>query len=440
MLDRIPPHDLEAETKVLGSLFLRPDYCDDVQLIVSPEDFYDDGLGTICRCMYDVRNNGGVIDSTVLVDRLKASGDFERVGGSATLMRLVNSAGTSAHAVYYARIVAENAIRRRLIERATDIASAAYEGDDVHTLLGDAEVSILSVRDSRQSSDVREFKDCLTSALAILDEKSAGDSRHLVPTGFPELDKVIGGFRPGRLHILGARTSIGKTALSTSLAHNVAEGADRPVLAVSIEMSGEELANRIISASTAVALSYIDNGTVSESERKKITREAQTLARLKLSIVDSPQITVAAIAGHARRVKRDKGDLGLIAIDYLQLVQPADRRAPRHEQVAAMSWAFKNLARSLDVPVLCLAQLNRQAEQGSERPRMCQIRESGAVEQDADCVMILHRASKDTTDAELLIDKNRSGPTGLVRLHWAAEFARFDSAAANWRDEGEARI
>ena len=438
MLDRVPPHDLDAEMGIVGSILLKQDTLDDIASIVRADDFYDDANSRLFRHLSEIHSVGSRVDVVLLSNRLKAEGDFDAVGGAAYLYRVGQSVPNAAHARYYARIVAEMAIRRRLIERATDIAAVAYEGGDIETLLGEAESGILAVRDARQSSEVRAFKDCLTASLTLLDEKRSGASKHLVPTGFPELDRVIGGFRPGRLYILGARTSIGKTALCTSLAQNVAEGADRPVLAVSIEMSGEELANRIIAASTSVALSYIDNGTVSDDERREITGNAATLAGLKLSIVDSPQITVAAIAGHARRVKRDKSDLALIAVDYLQLVQPADRKAPRHEQVAAMSWALKGLARSLDTPVLCLAQLNRQAEHGSDRPRMSQLRESGAIEQDADCVMLLHRADKDTADAELLIDKNRSGPTGLVKLHWAAEFARFDSAAESWRDDTEA--
>ncbi len=438
ILERQPPCDLDAEIAVIGSMVLDPRVCDDVATQITAADFYDDANRVLYGTIGGLWHRQGAVDASILTAELKENGILEAAGGIAYLYKVSQSVPNAAHARYYARIVAENAIRRRLIERVTDIASAAYEGGDIQTLLGDAESGILSVRDSRQSSEVREFRGCLTDALALLDEKRSGESKHLVPTGFPELDRVIGGLRPGRLYILGARTSIGKTALCTSLAQNVAEGACRPVLAISVEMSGEELANRIISASTSVPLSFIDNGTVTDDERKRITSSAATLAGLKLSIVDSPQITVAAIAGHARRVKREKGDLALVAIDYLQLLQPADRSVPRHEQVAAMSWALKGLARSLAVPILCLAQLNRTAEQGSDRPRMSQLRESGAIEQDADCVMLLHRANKDTTDAELLIDKNRSGPTGVVKLHWAAELARFDSAAEQWRDETEA--
>lgn len=438
--DRVLPHDLDAEIGVIGSIILKSDVCDDAGLIVQACDFFDDANRVLFQKLCAMHQEGGRVDSTLLVSRLKSDGVFEQVGGAAYLYKVSQSVPNAAHVRYYARIVAEMAIRRRLIERATDIVSAAYEGGDIQTLLGDAETSVLSVRNTRQASEIREFRDCFTSALELLNEKCNGDSSHVVPTGFPELDRVIGGFRPGRLYILGARTSIGKTAFCTSLAQNVAQGANRPVLAVSIEMSGEELANRVIAASTSVALSYIDNGTVSDEERKKITRNAERLAGLKLSIVDAAKVTVAAIAGYARRVKRNKGDLALVAVDYLQLLEPADRRVKRYEQIAAMTWALKGLARSLDVPVLCLAQLNRQAEEGSERPRMSQIRESGATEQDADCVMLLHRANKDTTDAELLIDKNRSGPTGLVKLRWAAEYARFDSAAQEWRDECEAAI
>lgn len=428
MLDRVLPYDRDAELAVIGCIILNPNVYDDVAPVVQAGDFFDDANRILFDTLHAMHSAGERIDVVLLTDRLRANGVFEQTGGMAYLYKVANSVPNAAHARYYAGIVAREATRRRLIEIAEGIARQAYEQTDVDELVGNAESSILAVRNNRQTNGVRTFSDCLTAALDLLDAKRSGKSQHLVPTGFPELDRVIGGFQPGRLYIIGARTSVGKTALCTTLARNVAE-TGRPVLAVSMEMSGEELANRIVSASADVALSFIDNGTVSDSELQRIIANAEKLARLNLSILDREQVTIASIASRARRVKRNRGGLALIAIDYLQLIEPADRKPPRHEQVAALSLGLKRLARSLDAPVLCLAQLNRLAEQDRERPRMKHLRESGAIEQDADAIFLLHRADKDSPDAELWIEKNRSGPIGMVKLRWTAEFARFDSAA-----------
>lgn len=450
MLTRQPPYNVQAEMAVLGSILLKPDVCDDVALIVRAEDFYDDAHARLFRCMLGMHDAGRKIDITLLVDELKRSEDFERIGGAQFLARIGDAVPTAAHAVHYANIVRSDATSRALIDASTEILQDAYTpGANPKELLNQAEQKIFAILDRRGSASVSSITDILHEAMDRIDARLRGD--HVsgsVESGFRELDSLMGGLHNSELIILAARPSMGKTAFAMNIAEHVSLKERRPVLFVSLEMSSIELADRLLCSVAEVDSRRLRNGTISKEDRKKLVDTANQISASPLFVDDSPSRSVSEIAAAARRIKRrEKSGLGLIVIDYLQLIEPDDARDPRQEQVAKMARRLKGLARELEVPVLCLAQLNRQAEVAKEnRPRLSHLRESGAIEQDADVVMFVHREeyyrSPDERDevaglAEIIVAKQRNGPIGDVELVWRKEFTRFADQAPDHYSEFE---
>jgi len=446
ILDRQLPFDLDAEVGVLGSILLMPDVCDDVAMILRPDDFYDDANQRLFQQMQEMHDAGKKIDVTLLVDRLKTAGDFETVGGAAYLYKISQSVPNAAHARYYARIVREKATLRSLINAGTEILRGAYEaGNEPKELLSDAEQRIFSILDSRGSSTISDIREILHAAMDRIDARMKGE--HMaggVETGFTDLDKLTGGLHNTELIILAARPSMGKTALAMNIAEFVALELNQPVLFISLEMSAIELADRVLCSLAKVNGHRLRNGTISHADRQRLVEKAGELSRAPLFVDDSPSRTVSEIAAAARRIRRREGNLGLVVIDYLQLIEPDSagrgRQEPsRQEQVARMTRRLKGLAREADVPILCVAQLNRQAEDGkTPRPRLSHLRESGAIEQDADVVMFVHREEyfhhgddKDqyAGEAEIIIAKQRNGPIGTVEVQWEKEFTRFQNLA-----------
>ncbi|MBC8868398.1 MAG: replicative DNA helicase [Planctomycetes bacterium] len=446
MLDRQPPFDLDAEVGVLGSILLMPDVCDDVAMILRSEDFYDDANRRLFQQMQEMHDAGRKIDVTLLVDRLKTAGDFEAIGGAAYLYKVSQSVPNAAHARYYARIVREKATLRSLIDAATEILRGAYEaGNEPKELLSDAEQKIFSILDSRGSSTVSDIREILHAAMDRIDSRMKGD--HMpggVETGFTDFDELTGGLHDSELVVLAARPSMGKTALAMNIAEYVAVELNQPVLFVSLEMSAIELADRMLCTVARVNGHKLRNGTISHADRQRLVEKAGELSRAPLFVDDSPSRTVSEIAATARRIHRREGSLGLVVVDYLQLIEPdnvgGSRQQPsRQEQVARMTRRLKGMAREASVPVLCVAQLNRQAEDSKiPRPRLSHLRESGAIEQDADVVMFVHREEyyhhgdeKDqyAGEAEIIIAKQRNGPIGTVEVRWEKEFTRFQNLA-----------
>jgi len=446
MLDRQPPFDLDAEVGVLGSILLMPDVCDDVAMVLRAEDFYDDANRRLFQQMQEMHDAGRKIDVTLLVDRLKTAGDFEAVGGAAYLYKVSQSVPNAAHARYYARIVREKATLRSLIDAGTEILRGAYEaGNEPKELLSDAEQKIFSILDSRGSSTVSDIREILHAAMDRIDSRMKGD--HMpggVETGFTDFDDLTGGLHDSELVVLAARPSMGKTALAMNIAEYVAVELNQPVLFVSLEMSAIELADRMLCSVARVNGHRLRNGTISHTDRQRLVEKAGELSRAPLFVDDSPSRTVSEIAATARRIHRREGNLGLVVIDYLQLIEPdnvgGSRQQPsRQEQVARMTRRLKGMAREASVPVLCVAQLNRQAEDSKiPRPRLSHLRESGAIEQDADVVMFVHREEyyhhgddKDqyAGEAEIIIAKQRNGPIGTIEVRWEKEFTRFQNLA-----------
>jgi len=431
----------------VGSLILDPKLCDDVALILTPDDFYADAHRRLYGHLLAMRDGGGGIDVTLLVDRLKQAGELEAVGGMAYLAEIVESVAVPAHAEYYARIVRDKAILRELIHASTEILRDAYDPTlEPRELLGRAEEKVFAVHDRRSSDQVTSIHDVLVEAFAQIDQRLEHGGATGIPTGFTDLDNLTGGLHDSELVILAGRPSMGKTALATNITDYVAVEGNVPTLFVSLEMSRLELVQRMLCARGRIDGKKFRGGYLSPADREKLVQASAKLSKARLYIDDTPSRTVTEIAACARRLRRTIG-LGVVVIDYLQLIEPDNPKDSRQEQVAKIARRLKGLARELQLPVLCLAQLNRQAEATRDnRPRLAHLRESGAIEQDADVVMFVHREEyylsrqeaqeRDLVGkAELIVAKQRNGPTGDVKLAWFENHTRFEDLAQRPYDE-----
>ena len=439
ILDRLPPQSLDAERGVVGSLLLDPQLCDEVALLLRSEDFYADANQRLYRHIFALHDEGKRVDLTLLLERLKQAGEYEAIGGAAYLAEVAQSVPYAHNAPHYAQIVRDKATVRELIHAATEILRDAWDpGREPRHLVGDAEEKIFSVYDRRSNDRITHIQDLLIEAFDRIDARLAKGTGDAVATHFADLDNLTGGLHPSEFIVLAARPSMGKTALATNIAENVAIVSRVPVLFVSLEMSRLELAQRLLCSQGSIDGSKFRSGFISAPEREKLLEAAGKLSQSPLFIDDTPSRTVTEIAACARRLKR-RENLGLVVIDYLQLIQPDDPRDPRQEQVAKMARRLKALARELQIPIMVLAQLNRQVEaSGREehRPRLSHLRESGAIEQDADVVMFVHREEYYHTKEKaeelgiagqglLILAKQRNGPTGDVKLQWSSMYTRF---------------
>ena len=440
-LERVPPHSLESEKAVLGSVLIAPERFDEVALLLREEDFYLEAHQVIFHHMLKLYEQGKRIDQALLVDRLKGAGVFEEVGGYPYLAELVHTVSSAASLEYYAREVQDKAILRALIHAGTDIVREAYQAGQQPTrdVLSRAEERIFAIHDRRWAGEVIGIDKVMEEMFARLD--AGPGSAQGVQTGYTDLDNLTGGLHPGELIVLAARPGMGKTALALNIADHVAVEQKQPTLIVSLEMSRQELGQRFLCARGRINGQKFRSHFLSQRDHQIIVETANLLAQAPLFIDDTPSRNVTEIAATARRLRRKHG-LGLLVIDYLQLIEPDNPNDPRQEQVAKMARRLKATARELKVPVLCLAQLNRQAELSKDnRPRLSHLRESGAIEQDADVVMFIHREEYFMSHeerqqrehlrgtAELIVAKQRNGPTGTVDLIWHQEFMRFDPAS-----------
>ncbi len=431
--DRKLPYSSEAEAGVIGGMLLNSLVCDEVATIVRAQDFYSDANRRLFQCLLDMHNEGKGIDLILLTERLRRTGEMEQIGGEAYLAELMSQVEVAAHAPRYAEIVRDKSILRDLIETTSNILSNAYESEKTpRELIAEAEENIFQISDERSSKNVLPMRDIMEDFWKKIDDMKMGG----ILTGFEKIDKMLNGLHASELIILAARPSMGKTALAANIAEYVSIEKKQPVLFFSLEMSRDELAMRMLCSRARVKKRYIIDNNLSGDERLRINKAHSDLANSPLFIDDTSAHTVSEIAAVARRLKRQDG-LALIIIDYLTYIEPDNPLEPRQEQVAKAARRLKGLARDLDVPVLCLAQVNRQAEQAKDnRPRLSNLRDSGAIEQDADVVMFVHREEYYRRDdeaydqdlkgkAEIIIAKQRNGSTGTVELQWVAEFTRF---------------
>lgn len=447
LLDRQLPQSLEAERAILCSLMLLPEVCDEVALIVHPDDFLDHSNAKLYKHLMAMHEEGQAIDPMLLIQRLRDAGEYEVVGGHAYLAEIADAVATAAHAEYYAKIVNEKSTLRSLIKASTDILRDAYDPTvEARQMLSRAEEKVFSILEEKGQGQLSSLNDVLHQTLARIDARMQQDaSSGGVETGFDEYDEMTGGLHGSELLILAARPSMGKTALAMNIVEKVAIDSGHPTLFVSLEMSSLELCDRLLCSRAKVNGNRLRNGQLSNEERRKLIETAADISAAPLYIDDSPSRTMTEIAAAARRLKRRDG-LKLIVIDYLQLIDPDSVKDPRQEQVAKIARRLKGLARELEVPVLCLAQLNRQVESSKDnKPQLSNLRESGAIEQDADVVMFIHRDEYYQTneedrervrgEADLLIRKQRNGPVGDVKLTWLHDFTRFTNRAPQQYDE-----
>jgi replicative DNA helicase len=448
ILDRLPPQNLDAEKAVIGCLLLDSNLCDEIALMLRAEDFYADANQKLYGHLLGMHETGKRIDAMLLVERLKQAGDFEAVGGAAYIAEVAGCVPYAANAVYYAQIVREKATLRDLLHAGTEIVRDAYDSTvDPQEIVSQAEQKIFAVHDQRSVDQVTNVQDLLHEAFDRIDARLEHGEGVGIPSGFQDLDVLTGGLHDSELIILAARPSMGKTALAINIAENVTIETGTTTLFVSLEMARLELAQRMLCSQGKIDANKFRSGYLSGDDRRKLVEASAKLGKAPLFVDDTPSRSVTEIAACARRMKR-KHDLGLLVIDYLQLIQPDDSKESRQEQVARMTRRLKILSRELKIPILCLAQLNRQVEIGKEgrRPRLSHLRESGAIEQDADVVMFIHRdeyydreeAQEAGTAgmAEVIVAKQRNGQSGVsAKLAWMSKFTRFENLAQKPYDE-----
>jgi replicative DNA helicase len=437
LTDRLPPQNLEAEQGVLGSILLDNEVIHDVVSKLKAEDFYRDTHQTLYRAIRDLYDLGKPIDGLTLSAELTQRGEFEGIGGHETLSEIVESVPHAANARYYADIVRQKSISRRLIESANEILRDGYSNNfTAEALLEKAEQKIFEIAGDTIQGDTAELLHVLKEAMDRIEERTV--SKHAVTgvaTGYFELDDYMGGLQPGQLIVLAARPSMGKTALALNFADNVGVNLKVPLLFVSLEMGRLELVERLLCARARVDGKKLRTGQgLGTREMSMLGKGYSEMHTAPLFIDDTPSRNMLQVTANARRLKL-RHNIGLIVVDYIQLVDSEESRDSRQEQIAKISRRMKTLARELELPVIALSQLNRAVENREDRrPRMADLRESGAIEQDADVVLLIHRPEYyDPNDqpgiAEVIIAKNRNGATGTVKLTFLKNITRFENLA-----------
>ncbi|KPV57922.1 MULTISPECIES: replicative DNA helicase [Paenibacillus] len=432
-MDRIPPQNLEAEQAVLGAILLDGDALVTAMERVTSDDFYRGSHQRIFEAMIEIAEANEPVDLITLTARLQDKKQLEEVGGISYLSELANAVPTAANVDYYAQIVEEKSMLRRLIRAATQIVTNGYSGEDeVGTLLSDAEQRIMEISQARSGSGFIAIKDVLMEVFDkvefLFNQKGSTTG---VRSGFADLDKMTSGFQRSDLIIVAARPSVGKTAFALNIAQNVGVREKETVAIFSLEMGAAQLVQRMICAEANVDAGRMRTGFLEPDDWEKLTMAIGSLSEANIYIDDSPSVTVADIRAKCRRLKKEKG-LGMILIDYLQLIHGRGKGDNRQQEVSEISRTLKQIARELDVPVIALSQLSRGVEQRQDkRPMMSDLRESGSIEQDADIVAFLYRddyydkESEKKNIIEIIIAKQRNGPVGTVELAFLKNYNKF---------------
>ncbi|KUK08567.1 MAG: Replicative DNA helicase [Caldanaerobacter subterraneus] len=431
---RIPPQNIEAEQSVLGSMLLSREAIIEVSEILRAEDFYKESHKKLFDVIMEMFEKDIPVDLVTVVDELRKRDMLEVVGGIEYLASLTSSVITTANVSYYAKLIKEKATLRRLIEASSEIMELSYQEDDVETVLDIAEQKIFDIAQGRNTTTFSSMKDILMDTFYKIEElyKNKGKLTG-IPSGFPDLDAKTAGFQPSDFILIAARPSMGKTSFALNIAQNAALLTGLPVAIFSLEMSKEQLVTRLICSTANIDSQKLRTGNLDEEDWMKLAAAMTPLSKAPIYIDDTPGVTVMDIRAKARRLKLEKG-LGLVMIDYLQLMQGRGRAENRQQEISEISRSLKSLARELNVPVITLSQLSRAPETRSDhRPVLSDLRESGAIEQDADIVMFLyrddyyHKDSEKKNIAEVIIAKHRNGPTGVVELLWLAQYTKFVS-------------
>ena len=438
----VPPQNLEAEEAVLGSILLEQDSIISVMEFLVPDDFYRVAHQLIFAAMIELNQNSEAIDPITVSEKIRQKNQIENVGGEANIIELLDKVPTAANVEFYTQIVLEKSTRRKLIKTSTNIVKNAYQEDEtIANVLDTAERDILSVSEGRNKAGFIPIRDVLHDAYASLEERSKNNGEVTgIATGYIGLDRMTSGFHADELIILAARPSVGKTAFVLNIAKNVAVNLNETVAIFSLEMGAESLVERIICSHASINAGHLKTGKLTDEEYTQYFVATGVLAEAPIYIDDTPGIRVSEIRAKCRRLKQERNNLGLVVIDYLQLIE-GNGKESRQQEVSEISRNLKKLAKELKVPVIALSQLSRGVEQRQDkRPIMSDIRESGSIEQDADIVAFLYRDDyyrqepdenghvpevEPNSTIEVIIEKNRSGPRGTVELNFMKEFNKF---------------
>ena len=437
--DRQPPQDLTAEQSVLGGMMLSKDAIADVVEVLRPNDFYRPAHQLVYDCILDLYSRGEPADAVTVAAELERRSEIRRVGGAPYLHTLIATVPTAANASYYAEIVAEKATLRRLVEAGTRIVQLGYagaEGADINEIVDRAQSSIYEVTERRTSEDYVALEELLQPTMDEIDAiASRGGSSLGVPTGFEDLDAITNGLHPGQMIIVAARPGIGKSTLGLDFIRSCSVKHGMTSVIFSLEMSRTEIVMRMLSAEAKIRLADMRGGRMSDDDWTRLARRMSEVSEAPLFVDDSPNMTMMEIRAKARRLKQ-RHDLKLIVVDYMQLMTSGKRVESRQQEVSEFSRQLKLLAKELEAPVVAISQLNRGPEQRTDkRPMLSDLRESGSLEQDADMVILIHRPDAFERDdprageADLILGKHRAGPTATVTVAHQLHYSRFTDLA-----------
>ena len=437
--ERTPPQDVIAEQSVLGGMLLSKDAISDVVEILRERDFYRPAHELIYDAIVDLYGRGEPADPVTVAAELTKRGDLVRAGGAPYLHTLISSVPTAANAGYYAKIIRERAIMRRLVEAGTKIVQLGYTDEgEVDDAVDQAQAEVYAVTERREAEDYVQLSELLPAAYDEIEKISSGVVGEGVKTGFKDLDALTNGFHPGNMIVLAARPAVGKSTLGLDIARYASIHKRETSVIFSLEMSRSEITMRMLSAEARVPLNNIRSGQLGEEEWAKMARRMGEISDAPLFIDDSPNLSLMEIRAKARRLKQ-RHNLKLIVIDYLQLMTSGKKVENRQQEVSEFSRQLKLLAKELNVPVVAISQLNRSPEQRSDKkPMLSDLRESGSIEQDADVVILLHRedlydSQNRSGEADLIVAKHRNGPTRTITVSAQLHLARFTDMAANFQ-------
>ena len=438
MAERIPPHNEEAEKSVLGAVMLNREVLFDVLEEVDADDFYNAAHKEIFNAIWELYKQNKAVDVLTVSEELKKRGVLQMVGGRAYVAHLTLDVPSTINAVEYAKIVREKATIRKMVLASEDITDKGYQASmDAKDILDYAEKSIFSIAQRNQKSDYTDVQSVLLTNIQDIDEAAKNQGKVLgTPTGFKDLDDVLNGLQKSNLVIIAARPAMGKTAFALNIAQQSAVSGGSSVLIFSLEMSKEQLGQRLLSSQSRVEMTKLQRGNLDKKDWERVNLALDEMQNAKIHIDDTPGISMVEIRNKCRRLKADKG-LDLILIDYLQLMSSPERSDNRVGEISAISRNLKLLAREMDCPVVALSQLSRAPEQRPDHhPNLADLRESGSIEQDADVVMFLYRDdyyNKENSEkpgvCEINIAKNRSGPTKTIELTWVSRYTKFSDMA-----------
>ncbi len=428
--DKVPPHNDEAESATLGALLLDAESLGTVLGYLRPDDFYKSANGKIFQGIIDLFNDGEPVDLITITDKLRTEGLLSSCGGSGYISSLTSVVPTSANVEYYAKVVQDASVRRTLARVASDMISHAHDDtQNCREIIEDAERSIFEITDKQQTSKYKTANEIVRATVESIEKLYHNkDSYTGVPSGYPDLDTLTNGFQKSEFIVIGARPSVGKTALALSMAANIAVKKKRSLAFFTLEMSDQALMQRLLASEARIRSEALRSGMLRPSDFGALTEAAGRIYEAPLYIDDTPNMKLLDLRAQARRLK-SRENVDIIFIDYIGLIAPeAKGNTPRHEQVAEISRSLKALARELDIPIVCLSQVGRQSE--GKAPNLADLRESGSIEQDADVVMFLHREREQeasSIETQLIIAKQRNGPIGTVNLAFLPQYTRFES-------------